>query len=211
MDSKKKDNDLLIINIVWVLCLLLGIRFIYKYKLWKPKYYFILLVIFVTYIIVLYQIQIVWTCFPTTIETLENQNTTFQLYDRTRLIPQELLFSEGDVQTGYGNWDVQLKWPGPDKNGNPLTPNYYADDNNTDGKGSGNVCNRENILQLTELVSVSTQQLVDAELTYKSLQNIDDYMKQGKIIDLESIRKIVSEISDTNNIIKKQPPPSSTR
>lgn len=199
MDSKHLDNNLFIIYIVWIIILLLGIRFISKCKLWKPNYYLIMLVIFVIYTIILYQIQILWTCFPN-IDTFQNQNTTFTLYNRDT-IPGELLFQKGSIQTGYGNWDGPLGWPGRDKNGNPLSPNFYADDNNTDGKGNGNVCNNNTVLQLTELVSVSAQQLHDAQNAYTSLVGVQNTLNEGNLRDLKSIGKINDMINNINTKI----------
>ena len=199
MDSKKLDNNLFIIYIIWIILFLLGIRFIYKYKVWKPKYYLFLLIIFITYIIIIYQIQILWTCFPN-IDNFQNQNTTFRLYDRNT-IPSELLFQKGSIQTGYGNWDVPLGWPGKDKNGKPLSPNFYADDNNTDGKGNGNVCNNNTVLQLTELVSVSAQQLHDAQNAYTSLVGVQNTLNDGNLRDLNSIQKMNDMINNINTKI----------
>jgi len=195
------DNNLFIIYIVWIIILLLGIRFINKYKIWKPKYFLIMLVICVIYIIILYQIQILWTCFPN-IDTFQNQNTTFTLYDRNT-IPVEIVMDD-PLQTAFGNWDGPLSWPGKNENGDRKSPNFYADDNNTDSSGkNGRSCYPGNVLQLTELVSVSAQQLHDAENAYRSLVNIQSTLNDGNIRDISSINKIIDMITKINNEVKK--------
>lgn len=184
---------LIIIYVIWIFLFILGVQYVVKYKLWKPVHYLPITIITITYLIIICQIQILWLCFPTTHnrDPFQNSNNTFKLFDRSKVQTQ---FAGGDAPTKF-NWDSPLSF------GNGIGQNFYADDNNQWSNGDGNVCNRVNIIQLTELVSVSQQQLQDAEATYKNLSKLYNIIHGSILEDTTTLSNIIKDLQNANSNI----------
>ena len=151
--------------ITWIILLILGMIWIIKYNLWKPENYWTISIIIFTYIIIFYQIRIMYICYPY-FETPSNKNmksmegysnSFFNLYDRRNELPSQIKFS--------GNPSTIFDWSDPLKFGANTEYNVYNSDTNT-------VCKTDTVIQLTELASVATQQMQDASAAYYSLVGI---------------------------------------
>lgn len=189
-------DHLYILYIVWIILFILGIRIILKYKLWKPIHYLRIAIIVFVYIIIIYQIRILYTCSPDFIEKYENANKTFKLYDRNKLMTQ---FQGGDAPTKFV-WLGPLNWA----NGDHVT--NYASDYKTDKKGSnrGKHCDATTVRELTELASVTLQQLEDARAAYNELLRIKTQLDTVNLNDNNALDKLVKEIKSASSLINKR-------
>lgn len=187
------DSHLLIIYIIWVIFLVLGIQCIVKYKLWKPVNYLTILIIFFMYIIFLYQLRVFYICVSplNKIEKFSNLNTTFKLHDRDML---KIRFRDGDIRTDF-NWDSPLAWA------QNKGQHMYADDKNQNEKTrNAPSCDNTTVLQLTELVVVTNQTLIDARAAYKNLIDVFNDMETVISNDQNTLTTLTNQINTTTNL-----------
>jgi len=163
--------------ISWIILFILGMIWIIKQKLWKPENYFTISIIFFAYVIIFYQIRIMYICSPYKDISdytngsegyTNNINTMFTLYDRQNELPIQIKFAGGDAPTLF-DWTQPLNY-GVNKG-----HDIYNSDKDT-------VCKKKQIIQLTELASVATQQLQDASAAYYSLVKVYQSLTGNSII-----------------------------
>lgn len=179
-----ENSYIIIIIIGWLLLLILGIRYLIKNKLWKQSNYFFLFVLVFGYIIILYQIIIISNEFLSKIENYENKNVHFKLFDRNNLepIPNRTKYS----------WDKPLSY-GKNLNTTSYNNSYVPRDywgrvmNELENKN----CSSDDVLELSELMTVSKQQLQDAQVAYQNLVNLKNQFVDGNIRDFDDLQKII--------------------
>lgn len=179
-----ENSYIVIIIIGWLLLLILGIRYLIKNKLWKPSNYFLLFVLVFGYIIILFQICIISNEFLSKIENYENKNMHFKLFDRNNLEPIP-------NRTKY-TWDKPLSY-GKNLKTTEYNNSYVPRDSN--GKIMNELenknCSSDDILELSELMTVSKQQLQDAQIAYQNLMNLKNQFVDGNIRDFDDLQKII--------------------
>jgi len=179
-----ENSYIVIIIIGWLLLLILGIRYLIKNKLWKQSNCFVLFILVFGYIIILFQIFIISNEFLSKIENYENKNMHFKLFDRNNLepIPNRTKYS----------WDKPLSY-GKNLNTTSYNNSYTPHDwwgrvmNELENKN----CSAEDVLELSELMTVSKQQLQDAQVAYQNLVNLKNQFVDGNIRDFDDLQKII--------------------
>jgi hypothetical protein len=135
---------------------------IIKFNLWKIENYWTISIIIFTFIILFYQTRLYYICYYLHKEAYtSNVNQVFKLYDRSNDLPSQIQFRGGDAPTAF-DWEDPLKF------GTLDGQNTYDKYNSNDNK----ICDKDKIIQLTELASVAIQQLQDASATYYSLVDV---------------------------------------
>jgi len=193
MNNRIDDTCLYILYVTWIIFFILGIRYILKYKLWKPVNYLRITIILFIYIIILYQIRIQNICFHNVIEKYQNANQTFRLYDRNQL---QIQIEGGGAPTKFV-WEGPLNWP----NGDGVT--NYANDTKGD-HNNGKHCDNTIVRELTELTSVTLQQLSDARAAYNRLIEIKNHINTINLNDNDALSKMISEIKLASESLKKR-------
>lgn len=155
------EKTLLYIYIIWFTLFLLGMIMIMNCKLWKPENYWTISIIIFTFIVIFYQIRLFYICHPLYKEGYGNANTVFKLYNRGDNLPKQIQFPGGDAPTAF-DWDAPLNY------GTLSGQNEYKNYNGNSNK----MCNKDKVIQLTELASVAMQQLQDASASYYSLVDV---------------------------------------
>lgn len=153
------ERTLLYIYSIWFTLFLLGMIMIVKCKLWKPENYWTISISLFAFIVLFYQIRITYICDSN--EGFSSINDYFKLYDRENNFPKQIQFSGGDAPT-YFSWDFPLSYG--TKDGQKEYKNYNSNSNK--------MCDKNKVIQLTELASVSIQQLQDASAAYYSLLSV---------------------------------------
>ena len=160
-----KNKNILFIIIIWFFLFCLGVIYLIKYKLWKTDNYWIIFTILFSFIIIYFQMRVLYLCFSK--NNIYEGNRTFTLFDRSIGVPWQAP-NWGDAPEQY-NWE------------NPL--NYGAFRHSSEYNGNrNNLCNKHTIIQLTELQSVSAQQLQDATRSYNDLKQVYDVLNQDNLI-----------------------------
>jgi hypothetical protein len=161
----KNNNNILFIFIIWFFLFCLGVIYLIKYKLWKTDNYWIIITILFSFIIIFFQIRVLYLCFSK--NNIYEGNRTFTLVDRNIGVPWQAP-NDGDAPQQF-NWD------------SPLNYGAFRHANEYNGNRN-NLCNKHTIIQLTELQAISAQQLQDATRSYNALKEIYDILNQDNLI-----------------------------
>ena len=161
-----KKNNILFIFIIWWILFSLGVLYLIQFKLWKTDNYWIIFTICFSFIIIFFQIRVLYLCYSQ--NNIYEGNRTFTLFDRKTGVPWQAP-NWGDAPLEF-NWNLPLNYG----------VNKEAED--YDRLHRSNLCKRNEIIQLTELQSVSAQQLQDAIRAYDDLKIIYDILNQDNLI-----------------------------
>ena len=159
------NNNILFLFIIWGVLFCLGVIYLFKCKLWKTDNHWILFILFFSFILIFVQISVLHLCYKQ--NNIYEGNQTFTLFDRNIGVPWQAP-NASDAPEQY-NWE------------NPLNFGAFRESKEYNNNGN-NLCNKNVIIQLTELQSVSAQQLQDATRSYNDLKKIYDVLNQDNLI-----------------------------
>jgi len=159
------NNNILFIFIILFILFCLGVIYLIKFKLWKTENYWIIFTIIFSFILIFFQIRVLYLCYSQ--HNIYEGNQSFTLFDRSIGVPWQA--------PNWGDAPEEFNWESPLNYGAFRHPGEFNGDND-------NLCGKHMIIRLTELQSVSAQQLQDATRAYDELKEIYDILNQDNLI-----------------------------